>query len=147
PMAMPAAPTSARSEPRDLTIAGPPKWFRGRSYEAVREVPWRECDGRVKSESDRWVSRGQRGAESRALAGRALHPDLVATRLDQVLHDREPQPGAALLARAPAIDAVEALEDAHAVGVGDARPAVGDVDPDRAILVTDSHVDALAGVG
>src|SRR5262245_54256899 len=70
----------------------------------------------------------QREGECRALAERALHRDLTIHRLHEVLHDREPEPGAAERTRARAVDAVEALEDARCVLVRDADPGVGDRD-------------------
>lgn len=47
--------------------------------------------------------------ESAALAGGALDPQAAAVAVDDVLDDREPQPGAAHLARAVAVDAIETL--------------------------------------
>src|SRR5689334_2179720 len=65
-----------------------------------------------------------------AHAGRALRTDLAAVRLDEVLHDGEPEPRTARLARATGVDAVEALEDARQVLGGDAAPRVAHADPD-----------------
>ena len=48
--------------------------------------------------------------------------------LDHVLHEREPQAGAAAFAAARAVDAVEALEEARQVLGGDSRAGVGDLD-------------------
>ena len=50
---------------------------------------------------------------------------------DQVLDDREAQPGAAQLAAAGLVDAVEPLEDARQVVAGDADAGVGDLDARR----------------
>ena len=49
--------------------------------------------------------------EHRALAFARLHGDVAAVRLRDVAHDRETEPGAAGVAAARAVDAVEPLED------------------------------------
>ena len=57
-----------------------------------------------------------------AVGGRTVPP----VQLDEVLDDREAQPGAARVARRePLVDAVEALEDARQVRLRDARAVVG----------------------
>ncbi len=56
--------------------------------------------------------------------------DLAADRLDQVLDDREAQPGAPEFPAPRLVDPVEPLEDARQVVTGDADPGVGDLDGD-----------------
>ena len=51
----------------------------------------------------------------------ALGVDPAAVRLDQVLDDREAEPGPALFARARGVGPVESLEDAGQVVPGDPR--------------------------
>ena len=53
----------------------------------------------------------------------------------------EAEARAALLARAAAVDAVEALEDARAVGLGDADALVGDLDAHAPAVGRDAHLD------
>src|SRR5690349_4171197 len=53
----------------------------------------------------------KRDEEFRPLAGDAFDADLAAVRLHDVLHDRKPEPGAALLARAGLVDPIKTLED------------------------------------
>ena len=55
-------------------------------------------------------------------------PMRAAHRFDQVLDDREPEAGAAHVARAAAVDAIEALEQAGQVARLDAGTGVGDLD-------------------
>ena len=68
--------------------------------------------------------RRERDDEARALADRARHVDRAVHRLDEVLHDREPEPCAAVLARATRIDPVEALEEPRQVRGVDAWAVV-----------------------
>ena len=73
---------------------------------------------------------GEDGPAPRAVGG----ADAAAVQLDQVLDDGEAEAGAAgiaLAAGARLVDAVEALEDARQVGVGNAAALVGDGEPDR----------------
>ena len=53
-----------------------------------------------------------------------IDPGPASHRLDEVLHDRETEPGAAHLARAPRVHAVEPLEHTQALVRGDARAVV-----------------------
>ena len=59
-----------------------------------------------------------------------LDPDLAAHALDEVLDDRQAEARAAGLARPARIGAVEPLEHALAMLVGDARAVVADLDAD-----------------
>src|SRR5207244_11127894 len=59
-----------------------------------------------------------------AFAERARRLDPSAMGLEQMLDDRQPQPRAPLLARAPGIGPVEALEDAGQVLRADPRARV-----------------------
>ena len=68
----------------------------------------RSCGGTA-----RGGRRHEADGEARALARLALDVDGAAHQLDQVLHDGEAQAGAAELAGAAGVDAVEALEDAR----------------------------------
>ena len=45
--------------------------------------------------------------------GHALDHHVTSQRFGEVLHDREPEPGASDVARAPSIDAVETLEESR----------------------------------
>src|SRR5690606_1568134 len=76
----------------------------------------------------------QHDGEGRALAGCAADVDAPAVALRHVLDDGQPEAGAAGLARAAAIDAVEALGQARQVLGRDARAAVGDVELGPALL-------------
>ena len=81
---------------------------------------------RASTRCDRMVNAltGTRERTVEAAARRAGGLDRAAGRGDDVLHDREAEPGAARRARA--VGAVEALEEAREVLVGDALPVVGD---------------------
>lgn len=68
--------------------------------------------------------------EGGALVLGAPHGDLPAVRGGHVLHDRQPQSRTAGGTGASGVDAVEALEDALLVLVGDADALVGDGDLD-----------------
>ena len=72
---------------------------------------------------------GERAAD----AERAVDGDAAVMGLHDVLDDGQPQAGAAQLAAASAIDAVEALEDARQVLGRDAAAAICDVDQHLAI--------------
>src|SRR5687767_9527237 len=66
--------------------------------------------------------------ESAALAEFALYPDFAAVGLDDVFDDGEAEAGAALVAGAGAIDAVETFEDAALRFGRNAGAVVGDGD-------------------
>jgi hypothetical protein len=68
--------------------------------------------------------------------GAALHPNLAALRLDDMLDDGEPEAGAALLARPRLVHPVEALEN----------PRLGLRGQPRAV-VTHADLDPAAGGG
>src|SRR5258708_11588414 len=70
----------------------------------------------------------QRHREGRALAGRALDVEAAAVAVDDVLDDGEAQPGAAQLARAGGVDAVEALGESRQVACRTAVALVADGD-------------------
>ncbi len=92
---------------------------------------------------------GQPQGEGGALALGAPHRDLPAVRGGHVFHDREAQPRAAGGTGAGGVDAVEALEDALLVLVGDADALVGhgDLDQVPAGLRDRTDRDAHAGAG
>src|SRR5204863_7137295 len=82
---------------------------------------WRSC-GHL-----RWRAQRQCERDDRAAAGAALRADAAAVGLDQAARDREPEPGAL---RAPAVPTPdERIEESGADVVADARPVVGDTDP------------------
>ena len=58
-------------------------------------------------------------------SGAVLDVDAAAVQLDQVLDDRQPEAGAAGIAGARLVHAVEPLEDARQILVGNARTFVG----------------------
>ena len=70
--------------------------------------------------------RRQLDPERAAAARRAFDADFAAEGLGEVLHDREAEAGAAELARAGFVDAVEAFENAFLIGGFDADAGVGD---------------------
>ena len=78
----------------------------------------------------RRLGQGQLDGERAALARFACDAHAAAERLGQVLDDRQAQAGAAELARAGFVDAVEALEDATLVFWLDADAGVADGDAD-----------------
>src|SRR5262245_3447881 len=92
--------------------------------------------------------RGQPNLEPRASSqlARPVHPAAVV--LGDVLDDRQAEPGPARLARAGAIDAVEALEDAWQVAVRDAEAGVRDREDDLAVRAgeLDVHLPTRPGV-
>src|SRR5207247_5210587 len=76
-----------------------------------------------------WPGARRRGPEHphrRAPTDRAGDTELAAVRLDDVLHDREPEPRAAEGTRAHLVDAEEALAQPRQVLGGDADPGVLD---------------------
>ena len=102
---------------------------------------------------------GKHEPEDRALARLAVDVELAAVALHDVLDDRQPEPGAAGLARAAAVDAIEALGQARQVLARDARAACRatanspppspstrqrDVDPAAVGRVADGVVDEVA---
>src|ERR1700733_8153211 len=82
--------------------------------------------GRRGSRAPRWPSGGERqaGAGGRGAADAALPADLAAMGLGDVLDDGEAEAGPPLLAGAPLVDPVEALEDARDRLRGDADAGV-----------------------
>src|SRR5688572_26633131 len=86
----------------------------------------------------------ERGSEDQAELG-ALGPgvelDAAAARLGHRLHDREPEPGAALLAAG----GEEALEDAGAVRLADPGTAIAHREHHPTALDARRDVDGLAG--
>ena len=82
----------------------------------------------------RWLAHVQGGAgaqreaqaEAAADADGALHADLAAEQHRELAHEREPEPGAIVLAREPAIDLDERQEDTLAVLRLDADAGVPD---------------------
>src|SRR6266849_4249419 len=76
------------------------------------------------------VEDGDGEVELRAAADFAFDPDAAAMHFDDVLGDGEAQAGAAELAGARSVDAIEALEDARLVGGGDANAGIGDGEDD-----------------
>src|SRR2546430_2974934 len=70
-----------------------------------------------------------------ALADRARDAELATVGLDDVLHDREPEPRTAEGTRAPLVDAEEALGQPRQVLGGDADPGVLDGDLDHAVVL------------
>src|SRR5687768_9481757 len=74
---------------------------------------------------------GQHDAEGGALARLALDVDAPAVRLRHVFDDGEAEAGAALFARAAAVDAVEALEDPRQRLRRDADAGVAHLDHQR----------------
>src|SRR4029079_2446434 len=106
--------------------------------------------------SSRSLRRRQVHAEDAPLADLALHGDRAPHRLDQVLDDREPEPGASALPGAPGVHPVQALEDPRQVLGLDPGAVVDDLeqdpaapplagDPDRPVLlaVLDGVVDEV----
>ena len=72
----------------------------------------------------------------------AFDPDAAAVGLDDIFHDREPEPGAARVARAVLVDAVEAFEDVRLVVGGDSGAVVGDADAYFPVLARGGDADA-----
>ena len=88
----------------------------------------------------RCSSRGKDDAERAPLSLLALELDASAVALDGPERDGQAEPGASLVARSSAVDAVEALEDPREVGLGDSRALVRDLDH-RAGVAAPSDVD------
>lgn len=89
---------------------------------------------------DRGRAQRQDDVEGAPEARGALHRDLPAMGVQDVLHDAQAQSGAAAVARAVFVHPVEALEDVLLVLVGHARTIVGDLDVD--VLAVILHVKA-----
>ena len=82
-------------------------------------------------ENSAWsVRRRQHHRKGRALAGRALDVEPAAMAVDHVLDDGEAEAGAAELARARGVDAVEALGEPRQVAGRNAVALVGNGDGD-----------------
>src|SRR5581483_8334128 len=94
---------------------------------------------------DHAPSREARG-EAAAAAGLALDLERRLVARERVLHDREPEARAAALARAPAVDAVEALGEPRDVLALDPDPGVLDGE-DRALARGAPHEPHLAARG
>src|SRR6266702_1731248 len=69
---------------------------------------------------------GQTDRELAALAEHTAGADRAVQGLHEMLDDGQPEPGAAQLARPGLVDAVEPLEDARQVGLGDADAGILD---------------------
>ena len=82
--------------------------------------------------------------EGRTASGARPQPHLSAVALHRVLDDRETETGAARASRASLVGAVEALEDALLVALGDPDAAVGDRDLHDAVDDLDAHADVRA---
>src|SRR4029079_1261762 len=84
--------------------------------------------------------RRQREREGAALPELAVHPDAPPVELDEALRQGQPQAGAVTLLLAGG-GLLELLEDPRLILGRDARPRVGDGDPQLAILPggTDGH--------
>src|SRR5690242_19840495 len=85
--------------------------------------------------------RGQREEERRAAALHALEPDPAAVRLDEALHDRQPEAGTAAPHR-PALP--EPIEDVGVVLGRDAASGIGDPEQDLRISWSRAHGDQAA---
>src|SRR5437762_3223341 len=90
---------------------------------AAREVVLL-VSGEAKADPLARARRRQRGANGRPLALDAVERQLRAVREHEVVDDGGPEPGAAELARARLVDAIEALRDARQIGAGDADTRV-----------------------
>jgi hypothetical protein len=62
-----------------------------------------------------------------------LNPDFSAVHLDDAFRDREPQPGAALLARDRIVGLLKFLKQLSLISFANARPGVVDCDSKRAL--------------
>ena len=61
---------------------------------------------------------------------RAFHRNLSSVCLDNIFHDREPEPRSARIARAVFVNAIKPFKDVGLVAEWDARPVVGKSDAD-----------------
>src|SRR5713101_8445710 len=75
----------------------------------------------------------------------ALRPDATAVQLDELLADRESEPGTAGAAGDGVVELLERLEQVGEVVVADADPRVGDAHPDRVRLGHDADEDPPLG--
>src|ERR1700688_4474696 len=73
--------------------------------------------------------------------------DLAAVEVDDPARDGEAEPGAAFSRGACRVGPVEALEDPCALGVGDARPLVEDLDGHALRVAPGAHLDGPAAGG
>src|SRR4051812_11698928 len=71
--------------------------------------------------------------ERRSYARQALHGDMTAQRLGQMLDDGKPEPRSTDVARPSPIDAVKALEEARQMAGRDAGTGVSDRDANLAL--------------
>src|SRR5688500_12940780 len=79
--------------------------------------------------------------ELAALAGRALHLDAAAVRLDDPVDETEAEPGPLNLRGDHVGGAVERLEDAGLLRGRNAEPAIGDADADLVSGVRGAHAN------
>lgn len=93
---------------------------------------WKHTDGQECPRSLRLVRQGKDNA--RPADGGAFGVDAAAVELDDVFDDAEAKAGAAPLAGAALVDAVEALEDVGQVLFRDAGPVVLDGADDQLVL-------------
>ena len=110
----------------ELTVVGQDTRRSRRLSGSVSQPERSACRDRVSGDEMPGQMNGKPGTRADA----AGHIDLTADRLDQMLDDREPQPGPAELAAACFVDAVEPFENAGQVVARDADSGVGDLDPD-----------------
>src|SRR3989454_1054997 len=75
----------------------------------------------------------------------ALRPDAAAVQLDELLADRESEPGAAGAAGDGVVELLERLEQVREVVLADADPRVGNAHPDRVRLGHDADEDPSLG--
>src|SRR5438045_2433287 len=97
-------------------------------------------------DAERWLRAPLRGArqadhEARPAAVGIGGLDAAAVRVHDLGDDREPQPGAATSAPAPALGAPEALEEPARVTGREARPPIANLDDDRVAVRPDVHLD------
>src|SRR5678809_1382525 len=78
-------------------------------------------------------------AEDAARAGAARDGDDAVVEREDVLHDREAEARASLLPRARLVHAVEPLEDALEVGLGDAVSRVAHLAPHESLSLAVGH--------
>ena len=85
---------------------------------------------------------GKADVKGRPAARRAFDPNPAAMRLDDIFHDREPEPGAAGVAGSVLVDAVEPFEDVRLVVGGNAGSVVGDADTNFRVMTGGGDADA-----
>ena len=76
-------------------------------------------------------ARGSVKVKRATALGPVFGADAAAMQLDQVLDNRQSQAGAARIAGARLVDAIEALENPRQILFGNSGPAIGDRDLDR----------------